>query len=73
MSEVSNYGFDDEWSVSEKHPGYVVKTVVVGNVTVNVFRPILDPEERARREKEVMHNVALAMAPYLARKERGNA
>ncbi len=34
-------------------PGYETKIVQVGNCTVRVHRPILDSEERAKREEEV--------------------
>ena len=71
MSEVSNYGFSDEWRVSEEDPGYMVKTIVVGNVTCDILRPILAPEERAKREKQIMQSIARTMAPYI-RKERMN-
>jgi hypothetical protein len=73
MSEVSKYGFSDEWSLSEEHPGYVVKTFVVGNMTGELYRPILDPEERAKREKQIMHSVAMTLEPYLYGRKGKNA
>lgn len=74
MAEVSNYGFSDEWKMSEEDPGYMVKTIVVGNVTCDILRPILEPEERAKREKRMMESIARTMAPYVLRWEReGNA
>lgn len=33
--------------------GYETKQIQVGNCTVRVHRPILDSEERARREEKV--------------------
>lgn len=33
--------------------GYETKTVQVGNCTVRIHSPILDDQERARREEEV--------------------
>ena len=33
--------------------GYETKTVQVGNCTVRIHSPILDAQERARREEEV--------------------
>lgn len=68
MSE-DNYGFSDAWKVSETDPGYMTQTVVVGRITVEVLRPILSAEERAKREKQIMSSVARTLAPYL-RKER---
>ena len=70
MSETENYGFSDQWKVSEEDPGYMVKTIVVGNVTCDILRPILEPEERARREKQIMSSIAAGLAPYVSRRER---
>ena len=69
MNEAENYGFSDAWSVSEEKPGYMVKTIVVGNATCDIFRPILTAEDRAKREKRIMQNIARTMAPYI-RNER---
>ena len=33
--------------------GYRTKTIRVGNCTVHIHRPILDPAEQAKREDEV--------------------
>ena len=63
----NNYGFSENWKVSKEHPGYMVKTIVVGNVTANILRPSLTPAERVRREKEVMQSIARALAPSLMR------
>jgi hypothetical protein len=43
---------DDGW-VTDFKEGYRTKTIQVGNCTVRVHRPILDDEERARREEQV--------------------
>ena len=53
MTADNNYGFGPEWKVSEEDPGYMVKTIVVGNVTCDILRPILDPKERAKREEQL--------------------
>jgi hypothetical protein len=42
----------EPWETGIK-AGYETKTVQVGNCTVRVHRPILDSEERARREEQV--------------------
>lgn len=65
----NNYGFSDAWKVSEEDPAYMIKTIVVGNVTVDILRPILSPEERAKREKRMMDNIARILAPHIMREE----
>lgn len=42
----------DQWKAGEKE-GYQTKTVQIGNCTVTIHRPILDDQERARREEQV--------------------
>jgi hypothetical protein len=42
----------EPWETGIK-AGYETKTVQVGNCTVRVHRPILDSEERSRREEQV--------------------
>ena len=42
----------DEWVTGIK-PNHKTKTVQVGNCTVRIHRPILDDQERARREDQV--------------------
>ena len=42
----------DDW-VTGYEEGYRTKIMQIGNCTVRVHRPILDDEERARREEEV--------------------
>lgn len=34
--------------------GYRTKVIQVGNVTVEIDRPILSPEEQAKRERQVL-------------------
>ena len=41
-----------DWATDQKE-GYYTKTIQVGNCTVTVHRPILDDQERARREEQV--------------------
>ena len=65
MDQENNYGFGPEWKVSEADPGYMTKTIVVGNVTCEILRPILTPEERAKREAQIMDSVARGLAPYI--------
>lgn len=44
---------ESEW-VTDIYPGYKTKTIKVGNATVEINRPILAPEEQARREARVI-------------------
>ena len=41
-----------DWATDQKE-GYYTKTIQVGNCTVTVHRPILDDQERERREAKV--------------------
>ena len=41
-----------EW-VTGIHEGYRTKVIRVGNATVEINRPILSPEEQAKREEAV--------------------
>ena len=65
MTADNNYGFGPEWKVSKEDPGYMVKTIVVGNVTCDILRPILDPKERAKREEQLMDDIAKVLAPHI--------
>ena len=42
-----------DW-VTDIHPGYRTKVIQVGNVTIEINRPILSPEEQAKREENVI-------------------
>ena len=42
-----------DWETGVKE-GYYTKTMQIGNSTVRIHRPILDDEERARREEQVI-------------------
>ena len=48
------YEYSEDWTLSEERPGYRFKTLRYKNCTINVYRPILTPEEATKREKEVM-------------------
>jgi hypothetical protein len=43
---------NDGWATGIK-PGYYTKEIQIGNCKVTVHRPILDDQERARREEQV--------------------
>lgn len=42
-----------DW-VTDYKEGYRTKTIQVGNCTVRIHRPILDDQERAKREERVI-------------------
>ena len=44
---------ESEWR-TDINPGYRTKIIRVGNATVEINRPILAPEEQARREEAVI-------------------
>ena len=69
MTEENNYGFSDAWSLSEEYPGYMVKTIVVDNVTCDILRPILTEAERNKRARQAMRELARIVAPYIEDKE----
>lgn len=48
---------ESEW-VTDIHPGYRTKTIRVGNAAIEINRPILAPEEQARREEQVKQALA---------------
>ena len=44
---------NEDW-VTDVKPGYRTKTMQIGNCKVTVHRPILDDQERAKREARVI-------------------
>ena len=44
---------ESEWR-TDITPGYRTKTIRVGNATIEINRPILTPEEKAKREEAVI-------------------
>ena len=60
---------ESEWTESLDHPGYRVKVVKRGNATIEIYRPILDPVERAKREAYVTAVVSSALSSYYRRME----
>ena len=44
---------ESEW-VTNIHPGYKTKVIKTKNATIEINRPILAPEEQARREARVI-------------------
>ena len=64
--------YSEEWTLSEERPGYHFKTMKHKNCTINVYRPILAPEEASKRERQVVHVLETTMRDYLRRKEQCN-
>lgn len=65
MKDLAYYGYGEGWKFSEEDPGYAEKTIVVDNVTCTILRPLLEPEERKKREKQIMSSIARTMAPHI--------
>ena len=58
----------DEWVISTSCPGYREKTVQRGAATIIIRRPILDPVEQAKREKQATIALEAAMRSYIYRR-----
>ena len=54
-----------DWMESKERPGYRVKHMRYKNVTIEVYRPILSDEERTKRERALMKDIARIAAPYV--------
>lgn len=65
--------YSEDWTLSEERPGYYFKTLRHKYGTINIYRPILTPEEAAKREKQVVHILETVMRDYLRRKEQCNS
>ena len=44
---------ESEWR-ADVHTGYRTTYLTVGNCTIEVHRPILDPQEQKRRENQII-------------------
>lgn len=62
------YEYSEDWTLSEERPGYHFKTLRYKNCTINVYSPILTPEEKEKREKHVIRILESVMGDYLRRK-----
>ena len=59
-----------EWTESTTDPGHLTKTIKFeGNITVEVLRPILNNEERKKREELVKRLAEAALSAYYRRKD----
>lgn len=63
----------ENWTVSEKRPGYVVKELKIGIHTVEIYRPILSQDDRAVREKQVMAELERATRADAAKRKEKTA
>lgn len=59
----------ENWTPSQDHPGYMVKTLKKGNCTIEILRPILTTEERARVEAQIKTRAERILRDYYIRKE----
>lgn len=59
-----------QWVTAPEHPGYRVKTITVGECTIQVLRPILDEKEQAKREAQLTTVAERVMRDYYKRKEK---
>ncbi len=59
-----------EWTDSPEYPGYQVKVIKHGCCTIELFRPILDKAERAKREAQVKAAAEAVLRSYYRRKEQ---
>ena len=59
----------NDWVPSESCPGYREKTVQSGAATIIIRRPILDPVEQAKREKQATVALEAAMRSYIYRRK----
>ena len=54
----------DIWIELPERPGYRCKIIQNGNITIRVFRPILNDVERHRRERQIMSSVGRILRKY---------
>lgn len=64
--------YSDAWTEAPEKPGYVKKVMQskIGPVNITIYRPILTPQERKKREKQVMDDLEYVLYHYQSRKER---
>lgn len=59
-----------DWQEAEEKPGYRRKIVRKGQATINIYRPILTPEEYAKREAEVKRDLEKVFREVFRREAR---
>lgn len=63
----------EHFAPSPTHAGYLEKTIIRGNCTITILRPILEQEERTRRENHVKRLAQTALVDYLFNNNERNA
>lgn len=58
------------WTPSADHPGYRTKVIKHGSCTVELFRPDLPEDERAKREKHAKSVIETALKNYIYKGEK---
>lgn len=51
----------------EANTTYISKTIIHGNVTITVRRPVLDEREREKRAKKIVDGLGHSLRDYLKR------
>lgn len=50
-----------------KKQSYISKTIMHGNITITVRRPVLDDDEREKRRKQIVDGLGHSLRDYLKR------
>ena len=64
---MNTHTYETEWAISKENPGYREKIVRQGNCKIIILRPILTPEEQAKRERKAADELARGLRDYLLR------
>lgn len=59
-----------DWTPATDRPGYRSKTIKRGPCTVVIYRPELNQDEAARRERHARETLERTLRDYLRRKEQ---
>lgn len=58
-----------DWTPSVESPGYIEKRITRGDATIIIRRPVLNEEERARREGKTREALENALRGYVSRRK----
>jgi hypothetical protein len=58
----------EDWKPSPTNPGYLERTIATEKCTVTVLRPVLDDDERGKREARLKAAAESALATYYSKK-----
>lgn len=53
--------------MKQEQQAYISKTILQGNITLNIRRPILDEGELAERQKQITETLEHGLRDYLKR------